>query len=388
MLAKFLKDCAISVGQQDSIQRVAVWCALVAILGVHLGFVSVPPLPAETSADQAKIAKHLEAGKKALRNGNYEKAVQSFAIADELSGGSSTTACLGLGAAHLQASDFDEAILQAERAVTVAAHPHDQAVAYNLLGTALLKRYKATQGEEREAGLKGAETALKKALDLTAGELSIAWSNLALVLERRGEYAEAESALEEYLERNPNNESARKRLSQLRDKREWQETRQRADGMRSEGRVAEAATLIEEYLKRFPEHGDANFELCLLQNYWLNDSGSVVGNTGTRVKKEEYPVRMEGEVEPPVKLSAPSPQYTEEARMARIQGVVIIEAMIDREGEIQCARILKDLPLDLGTSAVNAVKTWRFKPATIKGEPVNVFYNLSVNFRLGKQKKR
>jgi len=61
---------------------------------------------------------------------------------------------------------------------------------------------------------------------------------------------------------------------------------------------------------------------------------------------------------------------------------VIIEAIIDRNGNVTDARVLKPLPLGLDASALEAVKRWKFKPGTLNGQPVPVIYNLTVNFRL------
>jgi len=96
----------------------------------------------------------------------------------------------------------------------------------------------------------------------------------------------------------------------------------------------------------------------------------------------EGPIRVGGDVVPPVKITAPSPQYTEIARKARIQGVVIVEAIIDKQGIVTNVKILKTLPMGLDQAAADAVKKWRFKPATLNGKPVAVIYNLTVNFRL------
>jgi protein TonB len=104
--------------------------------------------------------------------------------------------------------------------------------------------------------------------------------------------------------------------------------------------------------------------------------GGQLGGTGDR------PVRVGGDVQPPVAIDRIEPQYTEVARKARIEGIVIIEAIIDRNGNVTDARVLKPLPLGLDQAALEAVKRWKFKPGTLNGQPVPVIYNLTVNFRL------
>jgi protein TonB len=94
------------------------------------------------------------------------------------------------------------------------------------------------------------------------------------------------------------------------------------------------------------------------------------------------PIRVGGAVRPPVKIYAPAPRYTEIARRARIEGVVIVEAVIDKTGKVTGVVVLKTLPMGLDQSAVEAVRRWRFEPATLNGRPVAVLYNLTVNFRL------
>lgn len=89
-----------------------------------------------------------------------------------------------------------------------------------------------------------------------------------------------------------------------------------------------------------------------------------------------------GDVLAPVKLHAPRPGYTEEARQARIQGVVMLQVIVDRQGNVTRPVILKPLPMGLADLAVETVLQWKFKPATRNGEPVPVYYNLTVNFSL------
>lgn len=94
------------------------------------------------------------------------------------------------------------------------------------------------------------------------------------------------------------------------------------------------------------------------------------------------PIRVGGDVKPPEKINYPSPQYTEIARKARIQGVVIVEAIIDKSGKVTNVKVLKGLPMGLDQAAADAVSRWTFKPATLNGKPVAVIYNLTVNFQL------
>ena len=95
------------------------------------------------------------------------------------------------------------------------------------------------------------------------------------------------------------------------------------------------------------------------------------------------PIHVGGDMNPPVKLHAPQPQYTEIARKARIQGVVIVQAIIDKQGNVTSVKLLKGLPMGLDTAALDAIKKWRFEPATLAdGRPVAVYYTLTVNFQL------
>ncbi len=95
-----------------------------------------------------------------------------------------------------------------------------------------------------------------------------------------------------------------------------------------------------------------------------------------------WPMKVGGGVLPPQKIYTPQPLYTEEARLARIQGVVILEAIIDEKGTVQQVKVLKGLPEGLSESAVKTAKEWTFKPATLDGRPVPVYFNLTVRFSL------
>jgi TonB family protein len=93
-------------------------------------------------------------------------------------------------------------------------------------------------------------------------------------------------------------------------------------------------------------------------------------------------VQVGGDIAPPEVLYGPEPEYPALARKARLQGKVIVQAAIDREGEVASVRLIKGLPLGLSDAVVEAVRTWRFKPAQLAGEPVPVYYNLTVLYEL------
>ncbi len=88
-------------------------------------------------------------------------------------------------------------------------------------------------------------------------------------------------------------------------------------------------------------------------------------------------------IQPPVVVERVEPTYPEEARKARISGIVILETKIDENGSIVGVNVLKPLPFGLDQAAAEAVKQWKFKPALKDGKPVAVTFNLTVNFKLG-----
>ncbi|MEK6375903.1 MAG: energy transducer TonB [Acidobacteriota bacterium] len=98
-------------------------------------------------------------------------------------------------------------------------------------------------------------------------------------------------------------------------------------------------------------------------------------------------LRVGGDVKAPVVITRVNPFYPEEARQARISGIVILEVLIDKTGAVKDATVLKGLPNGLSEAAVEAVRQWMFVPATKDGQAVDVVFNLTINFRLDGPKK-
>ena len=84
----------------------------------------------------------------------------------------------------------------------------------------------------------------------------------------------------------------------------------------------------------------------------------------------------------PEEIDRAIPRYPAGARRAGVQGPVVIRGIVRRDGSIDNLEIIKDLPYGLGDEARRAVSRWRFRPATFRGEPIDVYYTVTVNFRL------
>lgn len=80
-------------------------------------------------------------------------------------------------------------------------------------------------------------------------------------------------------------------------------------------------------------------------------------------------------------ISRVQPPYPEEARAKHIQGSVVMQAEISKEGIVEGLRVLSGDPL-LAPAATTAVKQWKFKPFQLDGQPVPVETQITVNFSL------
>ncbi len=92
--------------------------------------------------------------------------------------------------------------------------------------------------------------------------------------------------------------------------------------------------------------------------------------------------RVGGGVSAPKKIYDPDPEYSEEARKAKYQGTCVLYVIVGSDGKPREIRVSRTLGLGLDEKAIEAVKTWRFEPATKDGRPVAVAINIEVSFRL------
>lgn len=92
-------------------------------------------------------------------------------------------------------------------------------------------------------------------------------------------------------------------------------------------------------------------------------------------------IKVGGQVEPPKLIYQPKPEYPPLARMERIQGIVRLEAIINRDGTVQDLTLISGHPL-LVKAAFDAVARWRYQPTLLNGNPVEVVMEFDVKFNL------
>jgi periplasmic protein TonB len=120
--------------------------------------------------------------------------------------------------------------------------------------------------------------------------------------------------------------------------------------------------------------------------------GGVANSVITEIARANPPVMVK--VSPPVKLRVSSgvaagmlvhqvkPQYPALAVQARVQGTVVLQAVIGKDGTVRELRLVSGHPM-LAPAAIEAVKQWRYRPYLLNDEPVEVDTQINVNFTLG-----
>ncbi len=97
---------------------------------------------------------------------------------------------------------------------------------------------------------------------------------------------------------------------------------------------------------------------------------------------DEGPIRVGGQIKEPRKTREVKPVYPEIARKARIEGVVILEITVSKQGKVRDVKVLRGLAMGLTEAAVDAVKQWEYEPSTLNGRPVEVLVTVTVRFNL------
>jgi protein TonB len=120
------------------------------------------------------------------------------------------------------------------------------------------------------------------------------------------------------------------------------------------------------------------------------EMGGVIGGVigGVSEERPKGPTdpsglyRAEHDLPKPFFTSQVFPQYPENARLRGIQGVVVVDYIIGKDGRVREVRVLQDPNPELTKVAVAAIKRWRVKPMVVDGEAVEVIHKLSIIFEL------
>ena len=146
----------------------------------------------------------------------------------------------------------------------------------------------------------------------------------------------------------------------------------------------------------YAQYGDPNGALGKLSAVLAMAGGSARAMAQARTGKRSWPRSGKnggtggdvgylgggGAVTPPALLSKTEPEYSEEARKARLQGTVLLRIEVDTHGQPQNISVRQSLGLGLDDRAMEAVRKWKFIPGKVNGKPAVVVAYVEVNFRL------
>lgn len=112
--------------------------------------------------------------------------------------------------------------------------------------------------------------------------------------------------------------------------------------------------------------------------------GGIISSTPVAVPKIATPtrIRVSSGVTQGLLVRKVEPTYPQMAKIARVQGAVLLAALIGKDGTIQNLHVVSTASPLLNQAALDAVKQWKYKPYILNGEPVEVDTNITVNFTL------
>ena len=127
---------------------------------------------------------------------------------------------------------------------------------------------------------------------------------------------------------------------------------------------------------------EAEVEYIEMEEERVDTDFMVGGPVGGPPVIDQGPMRVGGDIQAPERINYIAPEYPELARRARLAGVVILEATINREGAVTNVNVLRGLGLGLDESAVKAVSEWQYTPTFYNGRPVEILLTVTVQFQL------
>ena len=110
--------------------------------------------------------------------------------------------------------------------------------------------------------------------------------------------------------------------------------------------------------------------------------GASAEESETVQEPEDKIYYLTSEIDPPVLVSKRNPEYPFIDRQVRVKGTVVVAIVIERDGSVGGARVIRSLNERMDAAVLSAVKTWRYEPAVLMGQPVAVHMVVRVNFDL------
>jgi protein TonB len=149
--------------------------------------------------------------------------------------------------------------------------------------------------------------------------------------------------------------------------------------------VGAAATALRQWQYDRPVQGPISFPVTF--NFTTTSEPTASQDVSGRKLTAEatgtagQPVRVGSGILPPTQTKKVAPVYPADAQAARVQGVVILEAVIGANGKVTEARVLRSVPL-LDQPAIDAVRQWEYTPTLLNGAPVPVIMTVTVTFTM------
>lgn len=316
--------------QMQPIQRTLRTCVTTLLcLGTAAVATAAPPSPEPSVTEVMKEAMGL------LDKGKFQHAAEGFLRANQLADGQCGPCLLGLSRAYTGLRQHEKAIDAARQAAGMLRSPDLVNQAYNQLGLALMSR----------PDLPGAEEAFRNAVKAGGQLVNSSRYNLAEVLWRQKQYAESERLAREVLASDPNGPAAK----------------------------SSRIVLCQAKVDAAPPLTEALYEKAACNAEALRLAG----------KKKEDLLPADSKVVSPEKIFGDPPSYDYKSSLDGVDGVVIVESVIDEDGCVQRMRLCKSVHPRLDRAALDAARHWVFLPATLENQPVKVYYTLTVNFTIG-----
>ena len=305
---------------KDARARLFSLLALVIALALSSG-----PALADSQAD---VARELERARVLDSRGDQQNACKAYSRANELAEGKSSPSLIGVANCYKQAKDGDKAVATARQALAVATTPEERTQATTTLGSALLE-------QPDEKSWTEAANLFKEQAASSNGSHGVDWLLSALLA----------------LHRDP-----------------------------------EVAELLQSQRKQGQSTDNIQQILCNVNIGSRSKDARRIDDRNARVRKldPDAPMQVGGKVTRPeirhqTKVETPGEAIQHPGGLR----TVIIQTVIDAQGQVRSLKVLKGEPYGLTESAVNAIKAWTFKPATLDGAPVPVCYVLTVSYRIG-----